>query len=165
LLPKACDIVKLFLFVHTHVSTRVLFLFCFINSIILLIFYVLYNVLRGICQERNKFSLLFFLSVARARLSENTREGELQASTRTPLSYPRFSSPKGVLDWLSNVDTTTAELRNHVRHSTWSLIELSEISLALLRQLVPDVLLLPNESVGQLSSTCVTDRMFLSLNE
>jgi hypothetical protein len=84
-------------------------------------------------------SSFFFPPCHPRSLPAGTREGELQASTRTPLSlHPRFSSPKGVLDWLSNVDTTTAELRNHVRHSTWSLIELSGISPALLQQLAPN---------------------------
>lgn len=125
---------------------------------------MLYNarVPRGICQERNKFSLLFFFPPCRALLPKGTREGELQASTRTPLSTSAILSPKGVLDWLSNVDTTTAELRNHVRHSTWSLIELSGISPALLQQLAPDVSRsFSNESVERSSPTCVTDRTFL----
>jgi len=99
---------------------------------------------------KNETNSLFFLPVIRACYWWGTREGELQASTRTPLSTSAILSLKGVLDWLSNVDTTTAELRNHVRHSTWSLIELSEI-LPFCSNLRPMSRSFP--SVGQLSPT------------
>lgn len=72
-------------------------------------------------RKQNKFSLFFFLACATL-----ARRAWLERDARTdPLSDPpRFSSPK-ILDWLSNVGTTTIKLRNYVRYSTWSLIELS----------------------------------------
>lgn len=140
------DTVKLILLAHTCFYTRTSLLFHFANSCISLSFYMLYNVcvLRGICQERNKFSLLFFFPPAtRARYRRARERENCKHRPGRPSPTSAILSPKGVLDWLSNVDTTTVELRNHVRHSTWSLIELSGISPALSRQLVPDVPFLP----------------------
>lgn len=128
-------IVKLIYLLTYIYSTSFVSFFCFTDSIISLNFHMLYNAFFGEYAKNETNSLFFFLSLSSVLAYRRAREREnCKHRPGRPSPTSAILSPKGVLDWLSNVDTTTAELRNHVRHSTWSLIELSGISPALLWQ-------------------------------
>lgn len=67
--------------------------------------------------KENKNFLLFSPYHSRYPLSKGMLEGETRID-HDALSPSTILFPKGVLDWLSNVGTTTTELRNYVRYST-----------------------------------------------